>query len=206
MKNQFLILMIIAALLSSCKNADSGKEQESTDKSKSEKLTKIDAKEIPDNVIKLISQDWMLITSGTEESFNTMTASWGALGEMWGKNVSFIAVRGSRYTYEFLENNDHYSLSFFTEDYRDVLQLCGSKSGRDTDKVKESGLTPLKLESGTMAFEEARLIIECKKLYSEPYKEEAFADKDLFKKIYVDGEPSIHTLYIGEIINVWIKK
>ncbi|MDR2009363.1 MAG: flavin reductase [Bacteroidales bacterium] len=207
MKNCILVIVMFTFLAGSCVNKKSDNENVETTVTNNheEEFVKINATDIPDNVIKLISQDWMLITSGNKESFNTMTASWGALGEIWGKDASFIMVRDSRYTYEFLEENDYYTLSFFSENYRDALQLCGTKSGRDTDKVKESGLTSLELESGTMAFEEARLIIECRKLYSEPFKKESFTDDELFEKIYNEDDNSIHTLYIGEITNVWIK-
>ncbi|MDR2836767.1 MAG: flavin reductase [Bacteroidales bacterium] len=168
-------------------------------------FVKISATEIPDNMIKLISQDWMLITAGNKDKFNTMTASWGTLGELWGKNVSIIFVRDTRYTYEFLNNNDSYTLAFFTDDYRTALQICGTKSGRDCDKVAEAGLTPRFLESGNVAFEEARLIIECKKLYSDPFKKENFISPDFFEQIY-SKDTSVHTMYVGEILNVWIKK
>jgi len=125
--------------------------------------TKISPLDIPENAIKLISKDWMLITAGNEAAYNTMTASWGALGEIWGKPASIIAVRGSRYTHEFTEANEFYTLCFFEEAHRDKLQLLGTKSGRDTDKIKESGLTPVATPEGSTAFEEAWLILECKK-------------------------------------------
>lgn len=161
--------------------------------------------DISENVIKLIGKDWMLITAGGENSFNTMTASWGALGEIWSKPVSIITVRDIRYTYEFLENNEHYTLSFFPDEYKDALTILGTKSGRDSDKVKESGLTPLPLENGTIGFKEAKLVIECKKLYAEPFKKASFIDETVYENIYEKGENSMHTLYIGEIINVYIK-
>lgn len=206
MKKIFLLFVLLGVLIMSCQNKKVENQEETIKTEQQEtKLVKIDVTEIPDNVVKLISQDWMLITSGNSNSFNTMTASWGFLGEIWGKHSSIIAVRDSRYTYEFLENNDTYTLSFFSEDYRDALNICGTRSGRDTDKIKESGLTPKKMDSGLMSFEEARLIIECRKLYSEPFQRECFADKSILEKIY-DDETSMHTMYIGEIMNVWMKK
>lgn len=107
------------------------------------KFKELEPANLKDNPFKLINDDWMLITAGDKNNFNTMTASWGGLGIMWFKNVSFIVVRPSRYTFEFMEKHDRYTLSFFEEEYRDALNICGTKSGRDTDKIKEAGLTPV---------------------------------------------------------------
>ena len=168
-------------------------------------FTEIAPTEISENVIQLIGKDWMLITAGTENSFNSMTASWGALGEIWSNPASFIMVRNSRYTHQFLQENEIYTLCFFDEEYKGALTIMGTKSGRDTDKVKESGLTPVATPNGSMAYAEAKMVIECKKLYAEPFKEESFANNEIFEKIYVQGDKSMHTLYIGEILNVWKK-
>ena len=102
----------------------------------------ISVEQLKDNPFTLINKDWMLITAGNQESHNTMTASWGGVGELWGKYVSTIYIRPQRYTLEFLEREDTYSLCFFDPEYRPALNLCGSKSGRDVDKDKETGLTP----------------------------------------------------------------
>ena len=95
-----------------------------------------------EDAFKLIANDWMLVTAGTEDHFNTMTASWGGIGIPWNRPVAFLFIRPERYTHEFLEANERLSLSFFTEDYRKALQLCGSKSGRDMNKVEAAGLHP----------------------------------------------------------------
>lgn len=166
----------------------------------------IDPRNIPENMIRLISEDWMLITAGKADAYNTMTASWGMMGELWSKHVNTVFVRGSRYTYEFLEKNDTYTLSFFDREHRPALELLGTKSGRDGDKVAESGLTPMALESGDMSFAQARMIIECRKLYAEPFKKEAFVDESIYEQYYKDGGASIHKMYIGEIVNVWVKQ
>ena len=102
----------------------------------------ISVEELKDNPFTLINKDWMLITAGNEKSHNTMTASWGGVGELWGKYVSTIYVRPQRYTLEFVEREDYYSLCFFGPEYRQALNFCGTKSGRDFDKDKETGLTP----------------------------------------------------------------
>ncbi len=162
------------------------------------RLLPIDPYLIKDNPFKLIGADWMLLTAGTLKSFNTMTASWGTLGELWHKKVAYCYVRPQRYTYEFMEKNDTYTLSFFDEKYRDILKLCGTKSGRDIDKISGIGLTPVKTESGSVYFEEARLVLECKKIYYQDIDPTKFLDPG------IDNEYSndYHRAYIGEIIRV----
>ena len=112
-----------------------------------------------ENAFDLISKQWMLVTAGNGEKFNTMTASWGGLGFLWNKPVAFVFIRPERYTHEFVEANERLTLSFYTEEWRKALQLCGTKSGRDTNKIAATGLTPVELESGAITFEEARLTL-----------------------------------------------
>ena len=154
---------------------------------------------ISDNTFRLISSDWMLVTAGTPDSFNTMTASWGGFGHLWHKDVCFIFIRPSRHTYSFLENNAGFTLSFFTGEYRPALKLCGSKSGRDTDKVKATGLTPVGSAAGNVYFSEARLVIECSKIYHQDISPEFFLDAQIASN-YSGGD--YHRLYIGEIKSV----
>jgi len=147
----------------------------------------------------LISRQWMLITAGNERNFNTMTASWGGLGELWGAPAAFCFVRPSRYTYGFMEREEYYSLSFFGEKYRAALNYCGAHSGRDVDKVKETGLTPVFSEAAP-CFGEAELVLVCRKLYAEDFKPERFADPAFFERVYPKGD--VHRAYIGAITKV----
>lgn len=154
---------------------------------------------LQDNVFKLIGDDWMLITAGNELSFNTMTASWGGLGILWHKPVSYSFVRPSRYTFEFMEKGNIYTFSFFTEEYRKALNLLGSKSGRDGDKISEAGLTPVPVEHGAVSFKEARLVVVSKKMYQQDLNPDNFCEPEIAthypKKDY-------HRMYVGEIISV----
>lgn len=159
----------------------------------------LEPKSLTDNVFSLIGQDWMLITAGGPDHFNMMTASWGGLGVLWHKNVCFVFVRPSRYTYEFMEKNETFSLNFFSQEYRSVLNLCGQKSGRDIDKTKETGLTPFALEHGATGFEQSRLIIECKKLYYQDLNPDHFLDPNIIKN-YLNGD--FHRMYVGEILSI----
>lgn len=170
-----------------------------------ENYKKIEVKQFNENAIDLIGQQWMLIAAGSPDTkFNMMTASWGGLGWLWEKPVSFIFVRPQRYTFEFIEKEEFYTITFYTEEYRDVLKVLGSKSGRDFDKMKQSGLTPFKTPNGSVAFKEARIIIECKKSFGAFLKEEDFIDKEIVKSKY--PKKDFHKMYVGEIVNIWIKE
>lgn len=167
-------------------------------------MKKIGPKELAANPIKLIGEEWMLISSGSKEKFNSMTASWGGMGYLWNKPVAFIFIRPERYTYEFVEKNDFLTLSFFAPEYKKALSIFGSKSGRDTDKVAETGLTPQFTELGNPTYEEARIVMECRKLYSEMLSAESFIDKTAIAKWYGPGN-NLHKMYVVEIVNLWIK-
>lgn len=149
-----------------------------------------------------IGEEWMLITAGDEMKYNTMTASWGGMGFMWAKNIVNVYVRPHRYTYEFMESNDYFTLAFFDEKYRDGLMICGTKSGRDGDKVAEAGLTPYFLE-GTTAFAEANMIFICKKHYRQEMKGECFTVKETDVKHYPIKD--YHVMYMGEVVKVLMK-
>ena len=162
----------------------------------------IKADEIQDNPFKLIGNDWMLITAGPPDNYNTMTASWGGMGVLWNKNVCFIFVRPSRYTYEFMEKNQTFSLSFFTEEWRNALNICGTKSGRNINKAKETGLEPVPGNHHTTGFAQAKLIIECRKLYFQDLIPEQFLDSSI-NKCYIGGD--YHRVYVGEILAINVK-
>lgn len=164
---------------------------------------KITAEELTANPFKLIGKDWMLITAGDKEKFNTMTASWGGVGIMWGKPVATAYIRPQRYTFEFIENGNYYTQSFFDEEYRDALKFCGSKSGRDYDKVKETGLTPVvDDETGAVYFKEAKLVFICKKMYAQFLNEESALTEEVTK--WYNGD--YHKMYMSEIVSVLVKE
>lgn len=157
----------------------------------------ISPEEITDNIFTLIDKDWMLVTAGDVDKCNMMTASWGGAGILWHKPVAFVFIRPQRYTDEFVKQGDYLSLCFFDETYRDVLNLCGTKSGRDIDKVKETGLTPRKGKTGGVWFDESRLVLECRKLYADRLQKGSFIDTGLIDKNYPTED--FHHVYIAEI-------
>ena len=161
--------------------------------------SEIDPLKLNDNVFNLIANDWYLLTAGTMNDFNTMTASWGGLGELWNKKVSFVFVRPQRHTWQFTEKNGLYTMSFFDEKHREALKYCGSHSGRDVDKMKETGLTPFQSVAGATAFSEARLILVCRKLYHQDLQPDRFLE-DWIDSLY--PEKGYHRMYIGEIEKV----
>lgn len=165
---------------------------------------KLDPEKIPGNIIKMLSNDWMLITAGNDSGFNMMTASWGGLGYLWEKPVAFCFINPARYTYQLMETNNYYTLSFYTEAYRDALKYCGSTSGKNSNKVEGSGLTPITLPSGAKAFSEAWLIIECKKVLGQQITKDAVFDEKVKENWTSEGK-QLHKMYAGEIVNVWVK-
>jgi flavin reductase (DIM6/NTAB) family NADH-FMN oxidoreductase RutF len=158
--------------------------------------------ELSMNPVQLIGHEWMLITAGEKDHFNTMTAAWGGLGFLWKKPMATIFIRPQRYTYEFTEKYAQFTLSFFDSEYLSALQLCGTKSGRDIDKVKEAGLTPIISDLGNIYFEEARMVIECEKVYYDDINPGHFIDMSI-EKNYPSRD--YHRMYIGFIINCLIK-
>lgn len=162
-----------------------------------QQMTEIDPKQITDNPFQLIADDWALITAGSLDSFNTMTISWGTFGELWHKKVCFCFVRPTRHTYSFMEEADRFTLSFFDEEYRGTLKLCGTHSGKDIDKMAIPGLTPKATESGAVYFDEARLVIECCKVYTHDLDPARFLEPAIEKEY---PEKDYHRMYIGEIV------
>lgn len=165
-------------------------------------LRKVEAKQIKENVFSLIGDEWMLITAGGAEECNTMTASWGGLGVLWGEPVATIYVRPQRYTKEFIDREEYFTLSFFDPEYKPQLALCGSKSGREVDKVKECGFTVACGEGGAPYFEQARLVLVCRKGYAQEMDPAAMPDQ-VKEKWYPQSD--FHTMYIGQIVEVYTK-
>lgn len=160
----------------------------------------VKAKELKENFIKAIADEWMLITAGNREKYNMMTASWGFAGEMWGEDCMMTVVRPQRYTMEFIDKSDYFTCSFYGEN-KEIHKICGSKSGRDTDKTAETGLTPV-FDGDAVYFEQARLVIICKKLYLGRMSEECFTDKEPLK--WYDGD--FHNMIIGKIERVMVRE
>lgn len=159
----------------------------------------VDPKSLDQNVFSLIGDQWMLITAGTGEALNTMTASWGGLGVIWGAPAATCYIRPQRYTKEFVDREEYFTLTFFPEEYRKALSLCGSKSGREIDKVKECGFTVKTAACGAPYFEEAELVLVCRKRFAQAMDPNNIP-QEIKEKWY--PQKDYHTMYIGEIVEV----
>ena len=147
--------------------------------------------------------DWFLLTAGdfSTNHFNTMTVGWGSFGTMWTKPYASVVVRPNRYTYEFMEKYDTFTLTQFSPKYKKALALLGAKSGRDGDKIKETNLTPIASHSiASPTFAEASLSIECKKMYFDDFKPENFLDQTIHDRYPLKD---YHRIYYGEILEIW---
>lgn len=150
-----------------------------------------------------IGQDWMLVTAGDEQQANTMTASWGGLGVLWGQDVAFVFIRPQRYTKQFMDAKGCFSLSFF-DGYKQEMGVLGSVSGRDRDKIAEVGMQ-LTMIDGVPVFEEAKLVLILDTLYTDEVKPENFlpAAQDMLKWYPNDD---FHTVYVAKIRGAYVKR
>lgn len=159
-------------------------------------------RDFKENVIDIISNEYMLITAGSKEGYNMMTASWGFMGEMWGEDSVAVVVRPSRYTMKFLEDNDCFTITFYGNN-KDIHKICGSKSGRNVDKTALTGLTPV-YDGDYIWFDEARLVLKIKKKYVQPMSKAYLTDKTVDEKWYKDGD--WHNLIIGSIERIYVRE
>jgi flavin reductase (DIM6/NTAB) family NADH-FMN oxidoreductase RutF len=166
-------------------------------------MKRIDPYHIDESVFRLLDKDWMLITAGNAGNFNTMTASWGGFGIMWNEPVAYIFVRPHRFTYQFLEQYEWFTLCFFGPGHRKMLSYCGSQSGRDKNKITETGLIPQETAKGNIWFRDSRLVFECRKLYYHDLEPGNFLDSKI-ESNYPGKD--YHRMYIGKIENSWIKE
>lgn len=144
-------------------------------------------------------KEWALLTAGVDGDFNSMTISWGGMGTMWNKPVVFLVVRPVRYTYEFMGRHDEITVSFYDDKYKKALGVFGSKSGRDTDKAREAGLTPKALSAG-VTYDEAKETIVCRKLFMQQLDKDSFPELAL--QFYNGEENPAHYLVIAEVTDI----
>ena len=140
-------------------------------------MKSIAIKDLSENFFEVIGKEWMLVTAGSKEHFNTMTASWGGIGWLWNKPVVFVFIRSERYTYEFMEENEYFTLSFLGKENR-----------------------------GNILFEQDRLGLECRKLFITDMKEELFLDHSVYERWYGGDHGGLHRVYVAEIVDAWVKE
>ena len=154
--------------------------------------------ELNTEIFSQYDKKWGLLTAGDTDNFNTMTISWGGLGTIWSKPVATVYVRQSRYTHEFMDDNEYFTVSFYPEEYKDVLGVLGAKSGRDIDKMHDSGLTPVSA-GASVSFKEAELTLVCKKMFKQTLLKENMTE-DVAAMFYADND--LHDMYIGEVVEI----
>lgn len=170
-------------------------------------MKEISYQELQLNPMTMIDSTWWLITAGNEtDGYNTMTASWGHLGSVWGHGAesasAVIYIRPQRFTKQFVDREERFTLSVMSGEHQKALAYLGSRSGRDEDKLAAVGMKPLFLD-GTTAIEGAEIVFVCKKLYSAPLIEEGFTEKELVERCY--PERDFHTMFVGRIEKVYVR-
>lgn len=163
------------------------------------KFRTVSAESRTENVFKLFDHDWMLVTAGTLDAYNALTASWGGMGILWEKEVTMCVVRPVRHTFGFMEKSGVFTLSAFEEKYRPALRTFGRASGRDGDKAKATGMTPVQGLHGGIFFQQARLVYECRKMYAHDFDPAKFLDPKMHK-FY--PKKDYHRMYVGEVLTV----
>lgn len=165
-------------------------------------MKEISPKELNKNAFSMIGDEWMLITASDGEKVNTMTASWGGLGVFCNKNVAFTFIRPQRYTKEFIDSSDTFSLSVLGEEHREALSYLGRVSGRDEDKIAKTSLT-VTADGDTPYFEESEVVIICRKMCEMEIEEGSFFNNQYCDRFFPNKD--FHTLYVSEIVKVMVK-
>lgn len=157
-----------------------------------------DIRQFNADVFTLFDRDWALLTAGTPGDYNTMTISWGQLGTLWRLPVATVFVKPVRYTHEFMDRHEYFTVSFYPESSRPAMNILGSRSGRDGDKVAQAGLTPVAIAQ-SVTFKEAKVTLLCKKILCQDI-DPANVPADAMRTFYENEAP--HTIYIGEVLKI----
>ncbi|MDR3227006.1 MAG: flavin reductase [Prevotellaceae bacterium] len=200
-----LLSIICVAMLASCGN---GEQQNFKAMSFEELFTEITPNELTDNVFKLFSKDFTVITAGDSTHYNSMTAGWGGIGILFQQPAAWCVLRANRYTLELMRRDTTYTLSFFPDEYKEQVLFLGSKSGRDSQKMQETTLTAVQTPLGNMTYKEARLVFECSLSQITTVSPDDFYSPDN-KQFIEDGYAEAHDYHkivFGEITKIWVQK
>jgi flavin reductase (DIM6/NTAB) family NADH-FMN oxidoreductase RutF len=226
MKKIVLLLSVATLVLSGCSGSSPKETKETKEatedqagptalsreeiqsRSFSDLFKAIDAEEIPGDVFTLVGKDFTVITAGTPSHYNSMVAGWGGWGVLFSKPATWCFLRSNRYTLELMRNEQAYTMSYFDDEYKEDVLLFGTKSGRDSDKMKESKLTSVQTPAGNLSWKEAKLIIECKLVEvttvspGDFYTDEG---KSFINEAYAETK-DYHKLVFGEVTGVWVRQ
>jgi flavin reductase (DIM6/NTAB) family NADH-FMN oxidoreductase RutF len=202
-----LSTMVCAGLLAACNTAPP-KTEDINSKSFLDLFQPLAPTAMTGNVFKLVGQDFTVITAGTEINYNSMTASWGGWGILFNEPTTWCILRANRYTLEFIRKENLYTMCYFDDQYKDQVMLFGSASGRNSEKMKNHTLTPVETPEGSIAYKEAKLIIECELTEITTVSPGDFytADARTFITEAYKEANDYHKLVFGKIANVWVKK
>lgn len=165
-------------------------------------MRKINFKQLELNPFTVLGEEAFLLTAGNPEDWNTMAAAWGGFGFAWDVPTVYVFVRESRLTYDYIENQDKFSMSFFPPELRSVIDFCGSNSGRTIDKIEATGLTPVVLD-GCVAYEESNLVITCEKIVSAQVRRDDLDKDELYTRYYSEGD--LHHMYCGRVLGIYVQ-
>lgn len=172
-----------------------------------ENFKKIEIEQLQDSPVKLISKDWMLVGAGDENKFNALTASWGAVGFIWNRPTLTAYIRDNRYTYEFMHSRENFTVSILEPEFKDAMMICGKQSGRDGNKIASAGLSPVLTPSGEVSYKQARIVVECRKLFLQQMELDNLIPelKDKITGAFYHHDTALHQQFIAQITAVWIK-
>lgn len=209
--NKFISSLIVVLILTSCSQTSENKHpdnyaisQEKT--GKSFRALNVD-EEWDNNPFTWFKGQGLLLCVGDSTNNNAMTIGWGSLGNVWSKigpNTVTVYVAEARYTFQFMEKYEYFTVMSFDKDDARILGYMGTHSGRDGDKAKHLGLHTLYTNNGTPYYEEAKIVLECKTIYKAPFITDGMCEE--VKKFYENFDAGIHHLYIGNIVGAWIKE
>ncbi|WP_312280330.1 flavin reductase [Oscillibacter sp.] len=165
------------------------------------RLKSVNPKELSIEALRLFTGRMPLLTAGDKTACNTMTIGWGGLGSFWNRPACTVYVRHSRYTFQFMESNDYFTVSILPKERKDALTLCGTRSGRDTDKIADCGFTLCYGAGDAPFFDEAELVLVCRKLYAQDMTSEFVIDSGAAASFYPEGD--WHRMYIGEVVEAY---
>ncbi len=167
-------------------------------------MVEIDPTKLSIDVVDLWRKQWLLLTAGTLDAFNMMTVAWGSIGFMWSKPFAQVVVRPQRHTRQYIDQSDSFTLCAFPEKYRKDLMTLGTISGRDGDKLSQTGLTLKRSKSiSAPSYNEANLILECRIIYYQDMDPNGFMDKTIHDNYEAND---YHRIYYGEILTAFCEK
>ncbi len=211
---KFLPILIFVGMLSFVARAQTPVSKSTIDysnlknKSFNELFVEITPEQLPESIFKLVGKDYTVITAGLPDHYNSMVAGDGGMGFLMGKPTTFCNLRGTRYTLELILKDKKYTMAYFDDQFKPAFLPFGNSSGRDSDKMKKTPLTPLITPSGRVSYKEAKIIIECDLAETHTINpEEVYAqkNKDFYEDAYKTGG-SYHKIVFGDIVHIWVRK